>query len=109
MFAQLGALLATAALAGAPAPQPVPLSRLIGAKVMGGFSGTKPDARLRMTSATRAAVSAAAAGVDIELVASARGSERCYRALLRAARNARLPRSELEASYTRIRTLMSGV
>src|SRR5436190_12263379 len=46
MLAQVGALIAAAALAGAQAPQPVPLSRLVGARVMGGFSGTKPDAHL---------------------------------------------------------------
>ena len=66
------------------------------------------EAILRVTSAPRAAVSAARAGVDIELVASPAGGARAYQALLRAARAGRLPRDELAASYARVRSLQLG-
>ena len=63
----------------------------------------------RVTSTGAAAVGAARAGIDIQLVASPAGSLSAYRALLRAARRGDLSRSAIQASYGRVEALTRRV
>jgi beta-N-acetylhexosaminidase len=61
-----------------------------------------------VTSPAAAAVAAAKAGVDVELLASTpSASEDAYRALLRAARRGELDRASVEAAYNRIAALVA--
>jgi beta-N-acetylhexosaminidase len=58
---------------------------------------------------TDAAVEAARAGADVLLFARPTDPDESYRALLRAARNGKLDRAALEASYLRIAALKGGL